>query len=155
MKKRMKYSLATLIGISAMTMGSAHAFGGPHGYHNGMGFGGCQKHRFWNSDDCQTQMKERLDEAKQKIEITDGQEPAWQRFSEMLTAEAEKHQKQMETMRNSNGSGQNMDQRIAIMEERLEGMKQVAQAYKDLEAVLDDDQKATVEKMMQSRRGWR
>jgi hypothetical protein len=159
MKKRIKYAIATLLGASALTMGSAHAFGGHHG-DNGMGFGGCHKHRFWNNDDCSTQMKEKMDEFKEKLEITEGQEPAWQRFIEVLTTETEKKQKQMEAMKASRDDNeiapeQMMDFRISMMESRLESMKVISQAYKDLAAVLTDEQKQLVEDKMSQRRWWR
>ncbi len=158
MNKRIKYSIIALMTLPVFTMGTAQAFGGYHG-DRAMGFGGCHKHRFWHNDDCATQMKEHLDEFKQKLEITDGQQPAWQRFTEVLTTQAEKHQQQIEAMKASRDDNEMtpelmMDKRISMMESRLESMKVISQAYKDLAAVMSDEQKQLVEEKMSHRRWW-
>ena len=163
MKKHIKYTVVALLGASALTMGSAHAFGGHHGGPFGMGFKGCHKH-FWNNDDCDTQMKERMDKMKQKLEITDGQLPAWEQFTAVVSEEALKnyeHRQQMkqqfekaEVSGDSSFRDSMIDTRIEMMENGLQSMKRISQAYKDLSLVLTDEQKVLIQKKMHSRHGW-
>ena len=103
------------------------------------------------------QGEERLEDivtfAEIRLDITDGQKPQWNAFAEavrtggrdLLTA-----CDQMETLRTGNAPAR-LAEMETIMEKGLGAIKGIRTAFDPLYATLDDDQKATIERLTHHR----
>jgi Spy/CpxP family protein refolding chaperone len=147
MKKSAKITLGTLIatiatiGLTVTGVATAHNADSEHvpGMmgHNKMGGAYCDK---------EARAAEHLNTVKEQLKLTEAQTGAWQAFETAVTQQMESMPKGH--MSHDNGSGK-MEDHIAFMEQRLDGMKTVLQARNDLYAVLTPDQKAVADKLMQ------
>lgn len=82
----------------------------------------------------------RLEALKDELKLTAEQTKAWEAFEQAI---AEQRQLMIE---GHPGWSQNADERIAVMERRLAGMKAVQQARKELYSVLTPEQKAKADR---------
>jgi Spy/CpxP family protein refolding chaperone len=94
----------------------------------------------------------RLDALKSELKLTAAQEPAWQAFESAVQAQKDAHRGKHDMHDMAEGADP-MQARIEHMEQRLAGMKAVAQARADLYAVLTPEQKAVADRLMSGPRG--
>lgn len=150
MKTMRKSVLASLMMMSLGATGAVLAQGpdaargdcGPAAGAMGMpGAGGM--HRGANVD-------ARLAQIKNELKITADQEGAWQVFETAVKT----HRVQPRGAMAGKTAPERADARVAYLEQRLAGAREVAQAIKDLYGTLSPEQKAAADRvLMQGRRG--
>lgn len=124
-------------GTGFMPYGYGYGMGmhGPGGYGPGMGmmhgFGGPYA------------IEGRLDTLKSELKLTGSQTKAWEAFE---TAVRGQTQAMIATHTAMHATGPNPDAHIALMEQRLAGMKAVQKARGDLYNVLTPDQKTIADR---------
>jgi hypothetical protein len=157
-----KFAIASALGIGLM---SAVAFSGPGGMgmggcggygsggHHGMMGGGRMQQR---AEMMQQRHSERMELLKYRLELTPEQEAAWENFIQAQN----NHHESMWQQRPGQGNQQaqasftdHFDNRIQFMEQRLSGMKEVAQAADDLYTQLDPEQQQTMDDFIANRPG--
>lgn len=154
MRTRMKIlliSAASALGIAAGAAG-LHAAASERGFHHG-GFG---KHR--GMEMVCTQGEDRLEDivtfAQVRLDIRDDQQAQWDAFAdavrkggqELLTACGS-----METLRGGDAPAR-LAEMESIMEKALTATRTIRGAFDPLYAVLDEDQRATVERLTKRHR---
>jgi hypothetical protein len=86
-----------------------------------------------------------LSALKTELKLTAAQEPAWKAFEGAVRAQAEGRAKDHPQ---AAGGPESFDAHIAFMEQRLAGLKAVAQARTGLYAVLTPEQKAVADRLL-------
>jgi len=171
MSKRTKKTLAVvsavtllgLVGVGAFAVGSnKDGRGGPcgaEGYAAEAGQWGGHGHGHGRGGDRAAMMSERLANAKERLEITDDQNAAWNAFSGAVEGQI----KSMQTMHQARRAARqddetrppSIDQRLDNLQAHADGMQQVAASARSLYEVLTAEQKATAEEMLAQRWGRR
>ena len=135
-------SLATAAIVYAHPAGSGPCMGagmGPHGMDGRMGAG-----------NPAVMVESHLTSLKSELNLTPGQEGAWQAFADKAKQQAESMQAMRGTMQQAAGSApERMSQHTEMMKQRLAGMETMASAVKDLYAILTPEQKAIADKHFQ------
>lgn len=88
----------------------------------------------------------RLDALKSELKLTDAQLPAWNAFEKTVQTQRDAMQQERGQVKNITDPNQRMDAHIAFMEQRVEGMKAVAQARKELYNTLTPEQKTVADR---------
>jgi len=162
-----KQTLAVIAGL-ALTLGAAQVsaqpfgYGGPYGGPGGPGgpFGPPQGYGYQQQApqpafvDPQEMLEERFDWLQDRLDIRDDQRKAWDAFTEQVLAQIKDRKAAHKQMRRDRPKNPlEMDQhRIAMMSQRLDGMKAVAKARKALYEVLDEDQREEAADLMMGKR---
>jgi Spy/CpxP family protein refolding chaperone len=135
-------SLAAAALVYAQPAGSGPCMGagmGPHGMGGKMGAG-----------NPAAMVESHLTSLKSELNITPGQEGAWQAFAAKAKQQAESMQAIRAGMQQAPGSApERMSQHTEIMKQRLAGMEAMTSAVKDLYAALTPEQKAIADKHFQ------
>ena len=158
MKTLSKIAIGTVAGIGLAFAAAAFAHGpgfgygaGGHGYGVGMmgphgGGPGYGMHGPYGgrpgAGPCLAAgtVETRLDSLKSELKLTDTQTKAWEAFENAV-----RNQVQVRTEARPHWS-QNQDEHIALMEQRLAGMKALQKARNDLYAVLTPEQKSVADR---------
>jgi len=163
-----KQTLAVIAGL-ALTLGAAQVsaqpfgyggpgggpFGGPGGpYGQPQGYGYQQQAPQPNFADPQEMLEDRLAWLQDRLAIRDDQTKAWAAFTEQVLAQVKGRKAAHKAMRKDRPKDPlAMDQhRIAMMSQRLAGMKAIAKARKALYEVLDEDQREEAADLMMGKR---
>lgn len=161
MKTMHKFAIASALGMGLM---SAVAFSG----HGGMGMGGCGSYgsgghhgmmggnRGQRAEMMQQRHSERMELLKYRLELNPEQEAAWQNFIQAQNAHHETMWQQRPEQGNQQaqaGFADHFDNRIQFMEQRLSGMKEVAQAAEDLYTQLNPEQRQIMNDFIANRPG--
>ena len=164
MKTATKITLATAAALGIGLAATVHAFGPGYGYgpgygprgdcpRAGMGYGrgmgpgmGAGMGRF--NQQPGAGIEQRLAQVEPLLNLTEAQRPTWEQFKEALKARAGQgweHRQQMQALRGADGSfADRMDRRVELMSAHLEQMKSFADEVKKLDAVLSEEQRATL-----------
>lgn len=143
---------SSLLGAGAIAATDTHAkhercegmehHGGKMGM-GGMAMGDPQKH---------------LAELHAKLKLSKDQEPAWQTFSDQVTAQAKKmgemhEHKGADREKMGKTTPERMDMMAGMMQERAQTMRSMADALKTFYATLTPEQKATLDAMHKEHMG--
>jgi len=155
-----KKTIAVITGL-ALTLGAAvqvsaqpFGYGGPYGPPQGYGYQQ-QAPMPPTFVDPEEMLAERFEWLEDRLDIRDDQKSAWQAFTDQVLAQVTDRKAAHKAMRKDRPKDPlEMDQhRIAMMSERLAGMKAIAAARKDLYEVLSDDQREEAADLMMDQRG--
>ena len=131
---------AVLVAVGLSVAGVAAAQpGGEHGEGMGPGKGACAR-------DHGKAFGARLDTLKSELKLTGPQTAAWDAYEKAVRAQGEAMKTAHQQTRDIADSNARMDARIATMEQRVAGMKAVAQARKQLYDTLTPEQKAIADR---------
>ena len=166
MKTATKITLATATALAIGLGATVHAFG-PGGYgpgagsgygprgdcpgaDGGYGRGGGAKGQGVGRFNQQrgARLEQRLAQVEPLLNLTEAQRPVWEQFTESMKARAEKGMELRGKMRDLHTADLSLadraDQRVEMMSAQLERMKGFADQAKQLDAVLTDEQRATL-----------
>lgn len=166
MKTTHKLAIASALSLGLV---SAAALSGPGGMGMGMGMGGgCAgygpgggHHRMMSgnmeqrAEMMQQRHAERMELLKYRLQLTPEQEAAWQN---LVDAQKSHHETMGQRPRQGDQQGEvnfvdRFDNRIQFMEQRLAGMKEVAQAANALYTQLDPEQQQVMDEFFANRMG--
>ena len=144
--------VVTAVGITAAT--ASYVSAGPWGgcFNDGprseYGYGGHGPSKFfrksmWGGGPSTERHQERVEYLKFKIKITPDQEPAWQQLENALNAKMEMIQDRFQERRD--GKSVTLPNRSDQLRSHADQMNKIADAFDNLYAQLNDEQKASAE----------
>lgn len=150
MRQTRKFATAALAVLATGVTTAALAYG--PGWGNGPGAmgGGCagQGRAAMMQADPAARIDNRLAFLKSELKITSEQEQAWQSFAETVKAQGAGMPRMGRNMTTSGTAPEQIDQRIAFMQLRLERMRTVSKAMQDLYGALTPEQQAVADRLL-------
>ena len=147
MKKLYVVAASLVAGVALAVAAVTHAqpFGGMGpGYAHGMGMG--PGHGPMANVDPATFVDSRLADLKRQLNITAGQETAWQAFADAAKQQATGMQAMRAQMLADSGTApERMAQRASAMQQRATSMTTISKAFNGLYAVLTPEQKTVAD----------
>lgn len=147
-------STAAALGLASLAWagpdGDCPGFGGGPGDGPGGGMRGAPEQRW---DMIQERQEARLNLLKERLNLTDDQQPAWQTFETAQKAQRSLNKGDMEQLEAAQTVPERFAQRIQFMEQRLSSMQTLAKAADDLYTQLSPAQKAVMDTQFAQRGG--
>lgn len=156
MNRRLKITLMSVVAALGITGGAAvlHAQSGD-GWHHKAGMGGQHRGMHYVCENGSERLEDVITFADIRLGIRDDQQATWDTFAtsvreggkELLTA-----CDSMDVLRGGSAP-ERLAEMEGIMEKALGAMKQIRTSFDPLYTVLDEDQKATLERLTHHRHG--
>lgn len=150
MRQTHKFAAAAIAMLATGVTTTALAYGPGAGNGPGAMGGGCagQGRAAMMQGDPAARVENRLAFLKSELKITPEQEQAWQSFADTVKAQGAAMPRMGRNMTTSGTAPEQIDQRIAFMQQRLERMRTASKAVQDLYGALTPKQQAIADRLL-------
>lgn len=155
MKMYMQFALGITISALAVSGSVAATHDGTMHHQKGMENNGMNMMQGQMKGDPVKRAQEHLSELKGKLKLTSEQQPAWQAFSEQVSAQAQSMASKQNNMKSAKSDSsmaapERMAMKAEMMKERAQAMAAMADAVKKFYGALTPEQKSTFDKTHQA-----